>query len=281
LTGILNIMEEQKSVSKGVVATVSALAVTATAIGGGIAWLTMQNNDRSSSIPPRTTTIDNGGVPISPNPATPTSPLATNPNPIGSVPAPPTAINPVTPPVDGIKPNTPSIAQTEGTTIRTWGVDDDGKKTTLVPRTEKIAKVIPSNDPNSIVTESLNKLIATAGKKEGKVTSTIPVGTKLLSAEVKPDGIHINLSQDFIKSSGATSTIARLGQVVYTATSVDRSAKVWINVEGKPLEVMGDVGVEVRQPITRAEYDRDFPINPDAADRDKSLDKTTDPNPIN
>jgi spore germination protein GerM len=276
-------MEEQKSVSKGVVATVSALAVTATAIGGGIAWLTMQNNDRSSSTTPTTTTTIDSGAPTVPSTGTvPPSPLAANPNPVNTTP--PTGATPNTPTntpsvIDGRGGNPGQIGQTDATTIRTWGVDDDGKKTRLVPRTERIAKVVPNNDPSSLVSESMSKLVATAGKKDGKVTSSIPVGTKLLSAQVKPDGIHVNLSKEFTSGYGATSTIARLGQVVYTATSQDRSAKVWISVEGKPLEVMGDVGVEVRQPITRAEYDRDFPINPDAADRDKSIDKSVESNP--
>ena len=57
--------------------------------------------------------------------------------------------------------------------------------------------------------------------------------------------------------------IGRLGQVVYTATTENPDAPVWITVEGKKLEVLGDVGVEIRQPITRQTYNQDFPINPD------------------
>jgi spore germination protein GerM len=80
--------------------------------------------------------------------------------------------------------------------------------------------------------------------------------------KVQPDGIHLNLSKEFIQSAGSTSVIGRLGQVIYTATEQNPNAPVWISVEGKPLEVLGDVGVEIRQPITRKMYDQDFPINP-------------------
>jgi spore germination protein GerM len=264
-------MEEQKSVSKGVVATVSALAASAIAIGGGVAWLSTHNGDRSSSLKSPIPSTINGTAPINgdgvnpPAPITPVPPsdkYSTNPGTPNPLDAPSNTPNDPT----AIKPSNPTIVQGEQTTIKTWGVDDDGKKTKLVPRIQKIAKVDPQN-PNGIIKASLDNLIATAGKKEGQITSTIPVGTKLLAAEVKPDGIHINLSKEFTQGAGATSSIARLGQVIYTATSGDRNAKVWISVEGKPLEVFGDVGVEVRQPMTRDEYDRDFPINPDPNDK--------------
>ena len=119
-----------------------------------------------------------------------------------------------------------------------------------------------SQDPDVLVKRPLSSLLASAGKPDGKLTSTIPVGTKLLSANVKPDGIHIDLSKEFTKGYGATSMIGRLGQVIYTATSQNPDTPVWINVEGKPLETLGDVGAEIRQPITRQQYDQDFPINP-------------------
>jgi spore germination protein GerM len=105
-------------------------------------------------------------------------------------------------------------------------------------------------------------LIASAGKPDGKLTSTIPVGTKILSAKVMADGIHVDLSKEFTQGDGATSMIGRLGQVVYTATAQNPTAPVWITVEGKKLEVLGEVGVEVRQPVTRESYNRDFPITP-------------------
>jgi spore germination protein GerM len=254
-------MEEQKSVSKGVVATISVLATVAVVAGGGLAWLmTQQNNqtatNKPSTIAPATTTTISptqiNPPSVAPLPAVTNSPNATN-N--------PTAPNPI-PSVEGVKPQPiiPNIAQKENT-VKIWRLDDDGKKTFLVPQERQVPQE-SSKDPDVLVKRPLSSLLASAGKPDGKLTSTIPVGTKLLSANVKPDGIHIDLSKEFTKGYGATSMIGRLGQVIYTATSQNPDAPVWISVEGKPLETLGDVGAEIRQPITRQQYDQDFPINP-------------------
>ncbi len=255
-------MEEQKSVSKSVVATISALAAVAVVAGGGLAWLMTQQNNQTASnqpskivpaapvtTPPSTTTISPPSV--APLPTIVNTPPVSN----------PTTSNPI-PTVAGTKPqpNIPNIAQ-NNETVKIWRLDDDGKKTFLVPQERQVPQE-NSKDPDVLVKRPLVSLLASAGKPDGKLTSTIPVGTRLLSANVKPDGIHIDLSKEFTKGFGATSMIGRLGQVIYTATSQNPDAPVWISVEGKPLEALGDVGAEIRQPITRQQYDQDFPINP-------------------
>jgi spore germination protein GerM len=255
-------MEEQKSISKNVVATISALAVSATLAGGGIAWLTMQNHRPQANTPskissPNPVTVDPTAV--NPQAATP-MPVAPNPTavvPATKVPAKPTVGQKTT------KPTTPTVAQNQESTTNVWRIDDDGNKTFLVPQQRKVASAA-TTDPETLVNRSLSSLLASAGKPDGKLTTTIPVGTKLLSAKVLADGIHVDLSKEFTQSSGATSTIGRLGQVVYTATAQNPDAPVWITVEGKKLEVLGEAGVEIRQPITRQTYNQDFPINPGA-----------------
>jgi spore germination protein GerM len=253
-------MEEQKSISKNVVATISALAVSATLAGGGIAWLTMQNQSPQANTPskissPNPVTVD--PAPLNPQTATPMPavPNATTVVPSNTVPSIPTVGQKTT------KPNIPTVAQNQESSDNIWRIDDDGKKTFLVPQEPKIASAA-SADPEIRVNRSLSTLLASAGKPDGKLTTTIPVGTKLLSAKVLADGIHIDLSKEFTQSGGATSTIGRLGQVVYTATAQNPDAPVWITVEGKKLEVLGEAGIEIRQPITRQTYNQDFPINP-------------------
>ncbi len=251
-------MEEQKSGSRSIVATsLSALAVVAIITGGGIAWLMTKNQPQSRT--PST---------INPSSSNPIKTTEVNPptvNPIAVTPDSTTVVPPSQLPSVGTKvtkPATPNIAQNNERTIKIWRLDDNGKKTFLVPQERKDPEAITSN-PELRVQRSMSSLLASAGKPDGKLTSTIPVGTKLLSAKVMADGIHIDLSKEFTQGFGATSMIGRLGQVVYTATAQNPDAPVWITVEGKKLEVLGDVGVEIRQPITRTIYDRDFPINPD------------------
>ncbi|WP_295614843.1 GerMN domain-containing protein [Chamaesiphon sp. GL140_3_metabinner_50] len=251
-------MEHQKSISKNVVATISAVTLAAIAIGGGLAWWTIDHSNHpvvsTPSKIPVTIPVTIDPAKVNPQTATqiPTAPETTT--------TPPISITPNVGETNTKTTTPPKIAQKDST-VKIWRLDDDGKKTILVPQ-EQQAPQATETTPAAGVTRSISTLLASSGKPDGKLTSTIPVGTKLLSTKVLADGIHIDLSKEFTQGFGATSMIGRLGQIVYTATAENPSAPVWITVEGKKLEVLGDVGVEVRQPVTRETYDRDFPINP-------------------
>ena len=96
------------------------------------------------------------------------------------------------------------------------------------------------------------------------LTTTIPAGTKLLSLQIKNNEIHVNLSSEFTTGGGSTSMIYRVAQVIYTASSINTKAKVYIYVEGQLLDEdypLGGEGLVFNEPLTRQQLIKDFSIN--------------------
>ncbi|MEH2214694.1 GerMN domain-containing protein [Nostoc sp.] len=128
------------------------------------------------------------------------------------------------------------------------------KNVTLVPQPVKVASVLP----NQALEAAFQSLLA--GPTEGTDSTTIPKGTKLLGLKAENNEVHVNLSEDFTSGGGSTSMMGRVGQVVYTATTLNPKAKVYIDVNGKPLDVLGGEGIELQQPLTREQFQKDYPL---------------------
>jgi spore germination protein GerM len=138
--------------------------------------------------------------------------------------------------------------------IQIYWLKANGNDVELTPSSITVA----SGQPDAVLKAAFDQLLK--GSAETNLTSTIPAGTQLRNLEVKEDGVHVDLSQAFTSGGGSTSMIGRAAQVIYTASTLDPKANVWISVEGEPLEVLGGEGLELSQPITRTEFEQNFDL---------------------
>lgn len=152
--------------------------------------------------------------------------------------------------LEEVKP-TPS----EQNTPQAYWIKDTGNALELVSTPVQIKSLGSSEEGLTLALKTVLE-----SPVDPQVSSTIPPGTTLLSLEQKSDGIHLNLSQEFTTGGGSASMTGRLGQILYTATSLDPDAPVWLSVEGKPLEYLGGEGLEIQQPMTRDLYDQEFAL---------------------
>jgi spore germination protein GerM len=166
--------------------------------------------------------------------------------------------NPPTPPQSSQTLNQPgktaTTQPTQEQTANVYWLKDNGKSLELAPQPVKIAAA----QPNQVLEKSFESLLA--GPTEGSDSTTIPKGTKLLGLTVNNDEIRVNLSEDFTSGGGSSSMMGRVGQVVYTATTINPNAKVYIDVNGKKLDVLGGEGVVIDQPLTRESFKKDYPL---------------------
>ncbi|PZO43478.1 MAG: hypothetical protein DCF19_05945 [Pseudanabaena frigida] len=152
--------------------------------------------------------------------------------------------------VNQISQSPPATRAVDGQLAVYW-IEANKNKLLAVP----IAIKAKSND--EAIASVLNTLIAEK-PPETTLYSAIPANTKVLSATTKNKEIRINLSKDFTQGGGSASMQGRIIQVLYTATSLELDAKVYLSVEGKALKYIGGEGLEVPQPMTRKDFALEF-----------------------
>jgi spore germination protein GerM len=116
-------------------------------------------------------------------------------------------------------------------------------------------KVKSADREEALLTTAVNNLLSDVPGKD--LSTGIPKGTTLRSLKVKSDSVYVDLSKAFVSGGGSLSMTGRLGQILYTATSLNPTAKVYLSVEGEPLTVLGGEGLIVDQPLTRSQFEQD------------------------
>ncbi|WP_055077090.1 GerMN domain-containing protein [Pseudanabaena sp. 'Roaring Creek'] len=168
------------------------------------------------------------------------STLNNQPNPQSSAPS---SINQVS--------QSPTATRAVDGQLAVYWIESSKNKLVAVP----IAVKAKSNDE---AIASVIKTLISENPPESKLYSAIPANTQVLSAVTKNKEIRINFSKDFTKGGGSASMQGRIIQVLYTATSLEPDAKVYLSVEGKPLKYIGGEGLEVPQPMTRKDFALEF-----------------------
>lgn len=84
-----------------------------------------------------------------------------------------------------------------------------------------------------------------------EVGTEIPVGTALLDAQVSRGIATVNLSRTYASGGGSSSMLARVWQIVYTATQFPDTPAVQILIEGRRTDALGGEGIVIGAPLRR------------------------------
>lgn len=212
--------EKPRRFPTGIVIGLSTLVI---ATGGATAFLTWK-------------TSENKPIPVatrSPQPQPSSLPVPASPTPSQGQASPEVTV-----------PTSEKVAQV-------YWVRDRATDLAFVPMPIKAGK---DDRPEAQLTVAMRRLLETPPNKD--LTTAIPQETKLRSLQVKSNDVYVDLSRAFTSGGGSESMQGRVAQVLYTATSLNPKARVYLSVEGKPLTVLGGEGLIIDQPLTRVQLEQ-------------------------
>ncbi|BAY33807.1 hypothetical protein NIES2107_57090 [Nostoc carneum NIES-2107] len=141
---------------------------------------------------------------------------------------------------------------------QTYWVKVEGTKIHLVPQS---VTVQAKASKEVALKAALNNMLT--NPQTNNLSTTIPTNTKLLGLQITPTGIYVNLSGEFASGGGTSSMVYRVAQVLYTASSLEPNAQVFISIDGKLLDEnypLGGEGITLKAPLTRKEFTEEFSI---------------------
>ena len=118
-----------------------------------------------------------------------------------------------------------------------------------------------ATSPEAALQDALIQLFSQSSDSE--LITTIPLSTKLLGLRIEDQNIYIDLSEEFGFGGGSSSMIYRVAQVLYTATSINPEASVFLSIEGQPLNEdypLGGEGLLLDYPLNRQNLEQNLPL---------------------
>ena len=122
------------------------------------------------------------------------------------------------------------------------------------------ARAIPAGT-TAVLKGALEALLKgpTAAERAGGLVTMVPSGTKLLGVTLSGHVAVVDFNAAFASGGGSLSMSDRLAQVVYTATQFPGVSAVTLELDGKPITVLGGEGIMVDRPRTRKSCEGETP----------------------
>ncbi len=124
-----------------------------------------------------------------------------------------------------------------------------GHSGTLVP----VRHAVPPGGAEERLSAALRDLLAgpSADEHSRGLVSEIPSGTALRSVQIRQGIVTVDLTSAFGSGGGGTSMLARVWQVVYTASQLQEATQVLILLDGHRVQALGGEGVVIGAPLRR------------------------------
>ena len=168
-----------------------------------------------------------------------------------------------TPPGDETPSTTPS--ETESPASNGEPGEDTDKKSSyevwfLDPQARFLRVAFRSQDSTPrIGAAALESLFSGPVDGDGKSSTAIPEGSRLLGLTIEDGVATADLSPEFESGGGSASMIGRLAQVVFTLTQFPTVDGVDFMIEGRPVDVFSSEGIVLDQPQTRGDFENIAP----------------------
>jgi hypothetical protein len=98
----------------------------------------------------------------------------------------------------------------------------------------------------------------TVGEAAAGFVTLVPDGTRLLDVDLVDGRATVDLDRVYEVGGGSRPMLARIAQVVFTATQFENADEVVFWIEGEPIEFLGGEGIVLDEPQSRSDVDRSF-----------------------